>query len=196
MDNQQLSQQVTETQTLTPVKESVDKETLTVQKFKEAYIRLGNATKAYMELHPECSYNSARSLGSRMLAKVNIGELMEDMGLTDKALIQQIAVGIVKPTRQVQKKIITYEEIPVNAEQKFVKDKKGRIVLLGTKTVTEFEYEEVPDYEERRKNTEIALKLKKKLSDKNVELSVGEMTVNVVNYANEATSPTNQPENT
>lgn len=35
-----------------------------------------NATKAYLELHPDVTYESARVLGSRLLTKVNIGNLL------------------------------------------------------------------------------------------------------------------------
>lgn len=183
------------TQTLTPItpteieetpeeKEIITRGDVLLQKFKAAYIQEGNATKAYLSIRPHVTPESAKVLGHRMLARVNLSELMEEMGLSDKALLTQVAIGITKPVRKIQKRITSYEQIPLDGENRYVKDKRGRAVLLGTKTITEFEYEDMPDYEERRKNTEIALKLKKKLDSK-ADISIGEMTVNVVNYAQE-----------
>jgi hypothetical protein len=128
-------------------------DTIVLQKFIAKYIELGNATKAYLSLHPTCSYDAARSLGSRMLAKVNITELMEEMGITDRALLQSVAIGIAKPVRKVVKKEIKHKFID--------------------RDETEIEYEDVPDYQTRHKFVETALKLKKKLGgDIDLDLDV------------------------
>jgi hypothetical protein len=69
-------------------------------KFIEEYIKDGNGTQAYMRVYPNCSYDSARALATRKLAKINMSELMEAMGLTKKSLLQMITVGMMKPTKK------------------------------------------------------------------------------------------------
>lgn len=172
--------------TPTPIKEEPE-ETLTVQRFKEAYIREGNATKAYLSIHPNVTYGSAAELGSRMLKKVDMSELMEDMGLTDRALLAQVAQGISKSSKKVLKRQLTYQRKPATGTE-FVQNKRGQTVLLGTEDITEFEYEDAPDWTARNKFLELAFKLKRKLTgdDKpqKVQTNIADMTLQIVNYAN------------
>lgn len=42
------------------------------EKFVVAYVRMGNATKAYMSVYPDSSYDAARVSASELLAKPNI----------------------------------------------------------------------------------------------------------------------------
>lgn len=53
-----------------------------------------NATKAYLELHPNVTYESARVLGSRLLTRVNIQDIlaMYDLGL--ERYLKQLVVGL------------------------------------------------------------------------------------------------------
>ena len=73
------------------------KRTLRERKFIKAYIEnFGNATKAIMAINPNIKENSARELGSRMLAKVDVSiiEILDDMGLTDPLLSQKLLEGL------------------------------------------------------------------------------------------------------
>ncbi len=53
-----------------------------------------NATKAYMKLHPGVDEHSARTLGSRVLAKVNIELIMSVYGLGHEAYFEQLDAGL------------------------------------------------------------------------------------------------------
>lgn len=53
-----------------------------------------NATKAYLELHPNVTYESARVLGSRMLSKVNIGDLLAIYDLGIDKYMKQLNAGL------------------------------------------------------------------------------------------------------
>jgi len=73
------------------------KRTLKQNKFIEAYITLnGNATKAFMACNPDAKESSARELGSRMLAKVDISivEILDKIGLSDPALSKILLDGL------------------------------------------------------------------------------------------------------
>lgn len=53
-----------------------------------------NATQAYLELHPNVDPASARVLGSRVLARVNIGTVLETYGLGLEKYLKQLQEGI------------------------------------------------------------------------------------------------------
>ena len=53
-----------------------------------------NATKAYQDIHPEVSYGSARVLGSRVLAKVDIQAVLETYGIGLEKYLKQLADGL------------------------------------------------------------------------------------------------------
>jgi len=53
-----------------------------------------NATKAYLKLHPNVGYHSARVLGSRQLAKVNIPDVSIIYGLGIETYIKQLKRGL------------------------------------------------------------------------------------------------------
>lgn len=129
---------------------------LTLQKFKKYYIELGNATEAYLKISPNIDRHSAAQIGHELLKKLDFTEVLEDMGITDKVLAQSIIVGMVKPTRKVEKRRISRRN----------EDEPG-----VWETITE--YEDVPDYQTRHKYLETALKAKKKLKD--IEVDIGEI---------------------
>ncbi len=53
-----------------------------------------NATKAYLELHPEVTYDSARALGSERLTKINISAVLAIYGLDPEAYFKQLKEGL------------------------------------------------------------------------------------------------------
>ena len=73
------------------------KRTLRERKFIKAYIEnSGNATEAYLSVNPNCTRESAKELGYRMLTKVDLSilELLEMMGTTDAYLNQKLNEGL------------------------------------------------------------------------------------------------------
>ena len=147
------------------------KRTLRVRKFIKAYIENnGNATQAYMDLHPNCSKKSAGDLGYRMLKKVDISvnELMEMMGTTDAYLNQVLNEGL-KATKVVS-------VIPLKA-----KEAQPNSPDLPDATSKNIEFIDVEDYPTRHKYLDTAFKLKNKYptEKKTVDLKVsGELEVN------------------
>jgi len=65
------------------------------QLFFESWIKCGgNATEAYKKLHPKVTEASARVLGSRELAKVNIKDLLGSVGLTHDTYLRKLSEGL------------------------------------------------------------------------------------------------------
>ncbi len=63
--------------------------------FLEEWLKNGrNATKAYLKINPDVSYHSARTLGSRLLTKVDISVLFAAYGLGIEAYIKQLKAGL------------------------------------------------------------------------------------------------------
>lgn len=63
--------------------------------FYVTWIKNGlNATKAYQELHPNVTYESARQLGSQTLAKIDKHALMRAYGLDHDLYFRQLGEGI------------------------------------------------------------------------------------------------------
>lgn len=80
-----------------------------VAMFFVSWVRNGmNATRAYKELHPEVSEGSARVLGSRMLAKVNISDILAVYGLTMEEYFLILKEGLKSPDLKVRKQ---YHEV-------------------------------------------------------------------------------------
>ena len=69
------------------------------QKFKKVYLETGNATEAAMQAYDCKDRNSARTLGTQVLAKLSFSELMEEAGLTDKMLIDANKEGLTKSSK-------------------------------------------------------------------------------------------------
>ena len=83
-----------------------------------------NATKAYKELHPEVDDHSARTLGSRLLARVDIGLLAQAYGLDHQTYFKQLKAGL-----QAIKSDITGNIYPDHRTRAIYMDKLER--LLG-----------------------------------------------------------------
>lgn len=64
------------------------------------YIETGNATEAAMKVYDVKDRESAGSIGSENLKKLAFSELMEEMGLTDVALVNMGIEGATKPVKQ------------------------------------------------------------------------------------------------
>lgn len=121
--------------------------TLKQQRFLEEYIKLGNATEAAMIVYDCNNRVTAGAIGYENLKKLQIDDMMEAMGITDKTLLQSLALGIRNPQRKVEAKTLKY----------FDNEKKQE--------VTETVYMDVPDYQTRHKYVETALRLKKRLTN-------------------------------
>jgi len=147
------------------------KRTLRERKFIKAYIENGgNATEAYMSLHPNCSKKSAGDLGYRMLKKVDISvtELMEMMGTTDAYLNQKLNEGL-EATKVVS-------VIPIKP-----KEAQPNSTDLPDAASKNIEFVDVEDYPTRHKYLDTALKLKGSYptEKKNIDLNIkGELEVN------------------
>lgn len=53
-----------------------------------------NATRAYLTTHPTALQNSARTLGWRLLKKVDVAVIMREFGLTENLYLQQLYDGV------------------------------------------------------------------------------------------------------
>lgn len=73
--------------------------TLKQRKWIKEYIKTGNATKAALKTYDTDNYDSAAQIGSENLKKLQITELMEDMGLTDVSLMNIGIEGMTKPMK-------------------------------------------------------------------------------------------------
>jgi len=119
------------------------KRTLKEKKFIEAYIEnCGNATEAYLAISPKVTRESARELGKRMIAKVDLSiiEILNDIGLTDPVLSQKIKDGL-EATREsgkgVNRKeildhsvIVKYLDMVLKLKSKYPAD-RGKYELTG-----------------------------------------------------------------
>jgi hypothetical protein len=81
--------------------------TLKQRKWIKEYITTGNATEAAMRTYDCKNRDSANAIGSENLAKLSFPELMEEMKLTDIALLNVGAEGLVA-----EKSDITGAKIP------------------------------------------------------------------------------------
>lgn len=147
----------TNTTSLEEIQEQQKDLTLKQARFLQEYIATGNATEAAMrsyDLDPKNPNDrvTAATIGYQNIRKLQMADLMEAMGLTKKALLQTVTVGMVKPNK---------------AETRRVPVKKT--VKRGSETVEEIVYEErtveVPDYAVRHKYLETALKVGKMIGN-------------------------------
>jgi len=137
------------------------KRTLRQHKFVNAYIKNGgNATEAYLAVNPKAKYDSARVLGYRMLAKVNISvvELLDRMGITDAYLNDKLNEGLKAS------KVISVVPIPPKKH----KAGTGDLPPANAKSV---DFIDVPDFNVRVKYLDMAYKLKGAYAPEKVEHS-------------------------
>lgn len=87
-----------------------------------------NAGKAYQELHPEVTYGSARTLGSKLLTKIDKHVLMEAYGLDLQRYMQQLTDGLAATKRDQ----FTGELQDDHATRKPYHDKLGKLLGLET----------------------------------------------------------------
>ena len=128
------------------------KRTLKERQFIEAYINThGNATEAYLSLHPDCSREAAKSSGSRMLTKANLSnnELLDEMGMTDAYLHEKLDEGL-NATK-------TISVIPVKPKE--VQDNDTDLPEANSRNL---EFVDVDDFAVRHKYLDTAYKLKGK----------------------------------
>lgn len=74
--------------------------TLKQRKWIKEYIETGNATKAALKVYDCKNEVTAANIGSENLRKLQIPELMEEMGLSDIALMNIGAEGMTKAVKQ------------------------------------------------------------------------------------------------
>lgn len=83
----------TEEPSITALEETLGDKRLVL--FVVAYLKNGlNATKAYLELHPKVKYETAMTLGSRMLRKVQVGDLLALHGMGPDEYLQKLKEGL------------------------------------------------------------------------------------------------------
>ena len=137
------------------------KRTLRQHKFVNAYIKNGgNATEAYLALHPKAKRTSAGDLGYRMLKKVDISvtELLDKMGVTDIYLNEKLKEGLEAT------KVISVVPIPPK------KGKQGSADLPNANDKS-IDFIDVPDSNVRVKYLDMAYKLKGAYAPEKVEHS-------------------------
>lgn len=95
-----------------------------------------NATKAYIELNPDCNEVSARTLGSRLLAKVDISAVLSAYDLTPDAYFNQLKEGMnanrtisAISGKEANGGTVDFIDVPDHKTRKDYHDKLGK--LLG-----------------------------------------------------------------
>lgn len=86
-----------------------------------------NCTKAYKNLHPECTEPSCRVLGSRQLAKVNKSLVLEAFGLGYEAYINQLKDGL-NATKYIETSPNEREEVPDHKTRRAYHKVQGEIL--------------------------------------------------------------------
>lgn len=115
--------------------------TLKQRKWMKLYLECGNAKKAALEVY-DCTEDSAGVIGWENLNKLNYSDFLEEAGITDKLLQEKILEGL-----------------DANKTVSAVKTSKEA-------SAAETDFIDVPDFLARHKYLETALKLKKRLIDK------------------------------
>lgn len=121
------------------------------RKWISAYIETGNATEAAVQVYNCKDRDSAAVIGHENLRKLNYSDFMEVAGITDHLLQQKIMEGL-DSTRTIS------ANVTVKSDDPKVKTKQA--------TARDVDFIDVPDYAVRHKYLETALKLKKRMNDK------------------------------
>lgn len=115
-----------------------------------------NATKAYMELHPDIDYHSARTLASRLLTKVDISMVLEALGLGTDRYFKQLDEGLSAEKKMVVRKFKKgelVEEIdltqPDHKTRRLYHEPLGKMLGLekdkGNQTLNYFDFSKLGD---------------------------------------------------
>lgn len=129
--------------------------TLKQRKWIKLYIKTGNATEAAMLVYDCKDRSVAQTIGSENISKLAFSDLMEDMGLTDVALLNVGAEGI-QAKKVISARVIVKKDRPTSQAD-------GELPIASARTD---DFVEVPDYAVRHRYWETLLKLKGKLTDK------------------------------
>lgn len=68
--------------------------TIKEKKFLQEFIKTGNATEAAARVYDVINRDSAKSIGSENLTKLDITEIMEKKGLTDEKIVDTLLEGM------------------------------------------------------------------------------------------------------
>lgn len=133
--------------------------TLKQRNWLAVYIQTGNATEAAMQTYDCKDRESAKSIGSQNLSKLNYSDLLEEAGLTDIKLVQVLLNGL-----QATKQLSVRTGMDANAESN--------------------DFIEVKDFQTIHRYLETALKLKRRLGNKNEVIleNVPPMIVHLVRH--------------
>lgn len=115
--------------------------TIKEKKFVNEYLKTGNATEAASKIYDVSNRNSARSIGSENLAKLDFPSILDRAGITDDFIAKTMKEGM-----EASK--------PISA----VSGKDAGEASM--------DFIDVPDWQARLKATELATKAKGHLKDK------------------------------
>lgn len=147
----------------------VDELTLKQNRWLRKYLEYGSARKAALEVY-DCTEDSAGVIGFENLKKLNIVELMEEMGLTDPILHNKLAEGL-EANKQLAARAIFKKDAPTG--------QSAHELPVATSMTDDFI--EVPDFAVRHKYLETAFKLKGRLlKDTGVNIDGNNIQVNIV----------------
>jgi hypothetical protein len=145
----------------------IEKElTMKQRKWLDIYLQTGNATEAAMQSYDCKDRDSAKSIGCENLTKLDYIDFMEAAGVTDKLLQEKLLEGL-DSTKQI-------------GARKIVQGARtGHEIKVDAMTDTD-DFIDVPDYAVRHKYLETALKLKKRLVEKNdvnMDVKISNITI-------------------
>lgn len=162
--------------------------TLKQRKWLKLYIELGNASEAAWQVYDCKDRESAAQIGWENIRKLDVAELMEESGLTDKYLNDKLKEGL-EANKQMGARIVIKKNTPTSQED-------GELMPATSQTD---DFIEVEDFAVRHKYLETALKLNGRLVNKTDITSDGERILDVgavLNkvYGEEPTSPNKVPD--
>lgn len=122
--------------------------TLKQRKWLTRYLECGNASQAAREVYDCQNDESAGQIGYENLRKLDYTDFLEEAGITDKLLQEKIMEGL-----------------DANKTVSAIKTSREA-------TADSTDFIDVPDFMARHKYLETALKLKKRLLDKDININV------------------------
>lgn len=142
-------------------------------RFLKEYMKVGIGWKAYKAIKPEVSDVSARTLASKLLAKIDMVDVLEELGMGPNALGQEIVNGIKNANRPLETKSTKYRTTV---------EKNGKTLEAE---ITEREYAITPDYSTRQRYIDTATKVSRLTGPESIsktEVTNNIKSINVVNY--------------